>query len=47
MTEHELRLRSDQLYRHADLSTMSFETTQDLEDLHEVIGQPRAVSALE
>jgi lon-related putative ATP-dependent protease len=47
MTEHELRLRSDQLYRHADLSTMQFETTHDLEDLNEVIGQPRAVSALE
>jgi lon-related putative ATP-dependent protease len=47
MTEHTLRLKATQLYREADLSEMSFETTNDLSELHDVIGQPRAVEAIE
>jgi lon-related putative ATP-dependent protease len=47
MIKQHLRLRVDQLYREANLSAMSFETTSDLEELHEVIGQPRAVKAID
>ncbi|MGC9468996.1 MAG: Lon protease family protein [Anaerolineae bacterium] len=39
-------MRVAQLYREADLSGLVFETTQDLEDLTQVIGQPRAVDAI-
>ena len=35
-----------QLYRHTDLEIFSFETTEDLEELDEVIGQPRAEDAI-
>ncbi len=41
------QLRSDQLHRRCDPSGFSFETTADLPPLGEVIGQPRAVAALE
>lgn len=46
MTEQRLRLTPDRLYHRADLSGMDFQTTMDLEDLAEVIGQPRAVEAI-
>lgn len=39
-------LNSDRLYHPCDPSSFSFETTADLEDLIEFIGQPRAVEAL-
>lgn len=47
MNKHDFRLAVDQLHREADLSAMSFETTDDLKELNEVIGQPRAVDAIE
>ncbi|HSJ57806.1 MAG TPA: ATP-binding protein [Anaerolineae bacterium] len=40
-------LSVDQLYTHTDPDAFSFETTADLEDLDRVIGQPRAVEALQ
>jgi lon-related putative ATP-dependent protease len=39
-------LRADQLYRSLDSSTFGFETTDELPDLHEIIGQPRAVESV-
>jgi lon-related putative ATP-dependent protease len=39
-------LRAHQLYHATDLETLNFETTADLEDLEEVLGQPRAMAAL-
>lgn len=35
------------LYKQCDISELTFDTTAELEDLDEVIGQPRALSALE
>jgi lon-related putative ATP-dependent protease len=34
------------LYRHCDLDQLPFDTTDDLEDINETIGQPRAVEAV-
>lgn len=41
------RLTAAELYRHCDPEQFTFETTSDLEDLTEIIGQPRAVTAME
>lgn len=40
-------LKPDQLYRPCDPGIFDFETTQDLEPLKEIIGQERAIQALE
>lgn len=40
------RLSPDDLYRPCDLAQFPFQTTADLPDLTEVIGQPRAVEAI-
>lgn len=40
------RLASEQLYRSADLSSVPFETTADLESIDGMIGQERAVDAI-
>ena len=40
------KLKSDELYRRCDPSQFDFETTAELEDLTEVIGQTRAVDAV-
>lgn len=39
-------LSTTDLYRHCDLDQLPFDTTNDLEDIHETIGQPRAVEAV-
>ena len=39
-------LNPDQLYQKTNLADMDFETTDDLEELQDVIGQPRAVDAI-
>jgi lon-related putative ATP-dependent protease len=41
-----LPLDASELYRRTDPEIFDFQTTEDLEDLDEVIGQPRAVDAL-
>ena len=46
MEDHDLHLEPDQLYRKTNLAGLDFVTTDDLEDLEEVIGQPRAVEAI-
>ncbi|MGC9522879.1 MAG: Lon protease family protein [Anaerolineae bacterium] len=46
MAQQSLRLDPTELYRRTDLSDLEFETTDDLEDLKEVVGQPRAVDAI-
>jgi lon-related putative ATP-dependent protease len=46
MIEEDLRLEAAELYRRVDESALQFETTQDLEPLEEVLGQPRAVEAV-
>lgn len=46
MAANSSRLQPAQLYRKTDLSEMGFDTTNDLPDLDEVIGQPRAVDAI-
>jgi lon-related putative ATP-dependent protease len=43
---HKLRLTPEDLYRSTDPEHFDFETTDELESLSEVIGQPRAVEAL-
>jgi lon-related putative ATP-dependent protease len=40
-------LPPEELYSACDLSTLGFETTDELQDLHSVIGQDRAVQAVE
>ena len=40
------QLKTDALYQHCDPSQFDFRTTEDLEDLSQVIGQPRAVEAV-
>jgi len=45
MTEGE-KLNADQLYRHCDPALLSFETTAELADLTEIIGQERALDAV-
>ncbi|MDF1514939.1 MAG: AAA family ATPase, partial [Anaerolineae bacterium] len=42
-----LRLLPAQLYRQVDLKQFDFEITTDLETLSEVVGQPRAVEAIQ
>ena len=39
-------LTPDQLYRDCDAQSLGFDTTDDLEDLGEVLGQERAVEAV-
>jgi lon-related putative ATP-dependent protease len=39
-------LSASELYRHCDLTQLPFNTTDDLEDIQETIGQPRAVEAV-
>jgi lon-related putative ATP-dependent protease len=39
-------LRPDQLYTSTDSSLLDFETTEELPDLNEIIGQPRAVESV-
>jgi lon-related putative ATP-dependent protease len=41
------RLEAAELYRHCDPEQFEFETTDDLEDLTEVVGQGRAVEAMQ
>lgn len=41
------KLDTDALYRRCDVDQFEFETTEDLEDLTELIGQPRAVEAVD
>ena len=40
------RLQPDALYQYCDPQTFDFDTTKELEDLTEVIGQPRAVDSV-
>ena len=40
------QLEPEQLYHHVDAKQLLFETTDDLENLQEFIGQPRAVEAM-
>ncbi|MBS3784871.1 MAG: AAA family ATPase, partial [Anaerolineae bacterium] len=46
MTDQSKRLDSTKLYQYVDLEQFQFETTDEVEDLREVIGQPRAVEAM-
>jgi hypothetical protein len=46
MSEHK-ELEATQLYQRTDPRQLDFETTAELEDLTEVIGQPRAVAAMQ
>ena len=46
MTERTLRLDPAQLYQRTDLSDLGFETTDELADIQEVVGQARAVDAI-
>lgn len=39
-------LSASELYRHCDLTKLPFNNTDDLEDIQETIGQPRAVEAV-
>lgn len=41
------RLKAAELYQRCDPAQFTFETTADLEDLTEVVGQPRAVEAMQ
>ncbi len=41
------RLKAATLYQHTDPQSLGFETTDDLQDLTEVIGQERAVEAMQ
>ena len=41
------RLEAAQLYQRTDPEQFAFETTADLDDLEDPIGQPRAVEAME
>ena len=41
------KLEPDALYRRCDTDTFDFKTTDDLEDLVELVGQPRAVEAVD
>lgn len=44
--KNNLKLAVENLYQHCDLSRLPFETTADLEDDHEHLGQERAMDAL-
>jgi len=46
MTDQSKRLDSTDLYHYVDPEQLQFETTDEVEDLREVIGQPRAVEAM-
>ena len=46
MTDESRRLDPGKLYQYVDPGQFSFETTEEVEDLTEVIGQPRAVEAM-
>jgi len=46
MTDESGRLDSAKLYQYVDPEQFSFETTDELDDLTDVIGQPRAVEAM-
>jgi len=46
MTDESRRLDPTKLYHATDPDTLDFETTDDVEELTEVIGQPRAVEAM-
>ena len=41
------RLSTERLYRRSNLESMSFRTTEEIEDLEGILGQPRAVAAVE
>jgi len=43
---NEKKLPADALYRHCDISQMTFNTTEELTDLDEIIGQERALNAI-
>ncbi|MHB0856821.1 MAG: Lon protease family protein [Anaerolineae bacterium] len=45
--EQARELRANELYRAVDIEQFDFETTADLSDLDQFIGQPRAVDAME
>jgi lon-related putative ATP-dependent protease len=47
MSDESRRLDPATLYHHTDPTQLGFDTTDDAEDLAEVIGQPRAVEAME
>ncbi|MEA3407647.1 MAG: AAA family ATPase [Chloroflexota bacterium] len=47
MADASKRLEPTQLYQHTDPQSLGFETTDDLEDLTQVIGQERAVEAMQ
>ncbi len=40
-------LSADKLYRHTDLQQLNFKTTDDLADLTDMLGQPRAAAAMQ
>ena len=44
--QDELRLAADRLYHSCDLSRLPFQTTAELEDEFEYLGQKRAMDAL-
>ncbi|MFO7602195.1 MAG: ATP-binding protein [Gammaproteobacteria bacterium] len=46
MTDKDLRLLPEQLYRHCDLTLFDFETTESLQDIEETLGQHRALQAI-
>lgn len=46
MAERTLRLDPARLYQQTDLSSVGFETTEELSDISEVVGQARAVDAI-
>ncbi len=47
MDNHETRLSAATLYQATDPNLFDFETTADLEEMTDVVGQPRAVNAME
>ncbi len=46
MTQHIKPLDATQLYQRTDLDRFDFETTAELQELTEIVGQPRAVEAV-
>lgn len=45
--DHDLQLKPDQLFRRTDPALFAFQSTAELAPLHRVIGQDRAVSAID
>lgn len=41
------QLESTDLYRRCDPEQFDFETTAEMEDLEQIVGQPRAVEAMQ